>query len=165
MDEALKIAGYPRRSLSWLAGKVGIITPRETQHPHSCSACKHRTKPWPHLEKQQPSVSGDVPERKGRNSSMGCWLGAVHRLSASSNSPGECNKKGLAVSKAERKYSSLDVQGCGPRGEEHQTPEQSRRSWNHGIVWVGKDPKIIRSSHPPSTAKCSTNHVPNLHLS
>lgn len=169
MDETLKLAECPRRSLSWLAGKLSTITRRETQHPHSCSACKHRTKPWPHLEKQQPSVFGDVPEKKRRNSSMGCWLGALHKLSASSNSsskgPGEYNREGLALSKTGRRYSSLAVLGCGPRAEEHQTPEQSRSSRNGGIVWVGKYPKIIRSSHPPSTAKCSTNHVPSLHLS
>lgn len=42
---------------------------------------------------------------------MGCWLGALHMLSASSNSsskdPGECNKEGFALSKPWRKYSSL----------------------------------------------------------
>lgn len=165
MDEALKIAEYPRRSLSWLPGKLSTIIPRETQRSHSCSACKHRTKPWPHLGRQQPLVFGDVPERKRRNSSMDCWLGALHMLSASSKRPGECNKEGFALSKTGRKYSSLGVQGCGPSAEEHQAPEQSRSSWNHGIVWIRKDPKIIRSDHPPSMAMFTTNHIPSLHLS
>lgn len=112
MDETLKIADYPSTSLSRLAGKLNTITSRETQCPHSCSACKHRTKPWPHLEKQHLPVFGDVPKRKRRrNSSMGCWLGVLHMLSASSYSsskdPGECNEERFAVSKPRRKYSSL----------------------------------------------------------
>lgn len=68
---------------------------------------------------------------------MGCWLGALHMLSASSNSsskgPGECNKEGFTPG-------TLGAPGCGPSAGEHQAPEQSR-SWNHGIVWAGKDPQ------------------------
>lgn len=135
MDEALKIADYPRRSLSWLAGKLNTITPRETQCPHSCSACKHRTKPWPHLEKQHLSVFGDVAERKRRNSSMGCWLGVLHTLSASSNSsskdPGEYNKEGFALSKPGRKYSSLAPQAVVPVLE--STKHQNKAA-DHKIV-------------------------------
>lgn len=163
MDEALKIAEYPSRSLYWLAGKLGTSTPSETQCPHSCSACKHRTKLWPHLEKQHPTVFGDVPGRKRRRKLLhGLQAGnPAHVVSLFQQLfrwPRRAQQGGICTLQDQERIfipGTLGAPGCGPSAGEHQAPEQSR-SWNHGIIWARKDPQNHQVQ--PFPQHCQVHH-------
>lgn len=136
MDETPQSAEYPSRSLPWSA-EHSYAQGDSVSSLLLC--CRHRTEPWPHLGQQHLAVSGDVPERKRGNSSMGCSMGALHVLSASSK----------ALPKAQEGAMRRDLHP--PRPGENVHPwmsqlwrapgtERSQRPQNHGIVWGGKDP-------------------------